>query len=165
MLKNSIFILTALLLSSCAVKYSMSGASISPDLKTISVQYIQNRASNVDASLSNKVTEALRDKMRSQTSLRMITDGGDVNFEGEIVEFSSAPSAVGSNVAQQNKFTIGIRIKFTNAADPKMDFDQTFSRFREYSSSMTIDAAAQQYSTEMVEQLCDDIFNKAFVNW
>lgn len=143
----------------------MSGASISPELKTMSVLYFANRSSQPEPSLSSKFTEALRDKLKAQTSLRMMTDGGDVNFEGEIVEYSSTPSAIGSTMAQQNKFTIGIRVKFTNAVDPKMDFDQTFSRYREYSSSLSITAASAQYTPEIIEQLCEDIFNKAFVNW
>jgi type IV pilus biogenesis protein CpaD/CtpE len=68
----------------CKVRYSMTGAAINPDVKTISVSYFPNRAPIVYPSLSQDVTEKLKDKFISQTSLNMISGEGDLSFEGEI---------------------------------------------------------------------------------
>ncbi len=50
--------------NSCKVKYSFSGASISPLAKTFSVHYFQNRAQLVQPQLSQTLTNALIDKIK-----------------------------------------------------------------------------------------------------
>ncbi len=161
-----IIVLLAIIDSSCfTVKYSTSGASISPDLKTLSVIPFQNRSS-APPSFSQDITNKLIDKCRSNTSLTLITEGGEANFEGEIIGYDTRPTAIqGNETAAQNRFTITIHVRFTNSVDPKFNFDTNFSRYKDYGSSLTLDDAANLYTPEIVDQLLEDIFNKAFVNW
>ena len=82
----------------CKITYSFSGASISPDVKTISVQFFPNRADLnggvIRAGFDQQFTDALKDKFRAQTGLEFVNDIGDVNFEGEITGYNTAPMAI-----------------------------------------------------------------------
>jgi hypothetical protein len=158
----------ALTIHSCfSVKYSMSGASIPPEVKTLSVQYFPNRALIVNPSLSQKFTDALREKCRSQTNLIILTEGGDVSFEGEITGYeSSAPVGIqGNDQSAKNRFTVTIHVKFVNSVDPKLSFDSNFSRYQDFESTKNFMEVESQLLEPIIEELTEDIFNKAFVNW
>lgn len=150
----------------CKVSYSFSGASISPDVKTISVQYFQNRASLVQPRLSQNLTDALIDKCRAETNLRFINDIGDVNFEGEISDYNTRPLTVGADArAATNRFSITVRVKFTNAIQPDFSYEQTFSRYADYPSNLDLSQVEDELSEEIIEMIVEDVFNQAFVNW
>jgi predicted porin len=155
-----------ILLNSCIIKYSFSGASIPAGVKTISIQYFQNRASLVQPGLSQFLTDALIDKCKAQTNLGFITGIGDVNFEGEITDYNTRPLTVAADAqAATNRFTISVRVKFTNAVDPDLSYEQSFSRYEDYDSNLEISAVEKELSDKIVALLVEDIFNKAFVNW
>jgi predicted porin len=150
----------------CKINYSFSGASISPAVKTISIQFFQNRASLVQPGLSQYITDALIDKCKAQTNLGVTNGIGDVNFEGEITDYNTRPLTVAADAqAATNRFTITVRVKFTNAVDPDLSYDQTFSRYEDYDSNIDLAQVEKDLSDKIVELLVEDIFNKAFVNW
>jgi len=153
-------------LSGCKVSYSFSGASISPQVKTLSVQYFQNRASLVQPGLSQYLTDALMDKCKSQTSLKNVNGIGDVNFEGEITDYNTRPLTVAADAqAAMNRFTISVKVKFTNSVDPDLSFEQTFARYQDYNSNIDLSQVEKELSAKIVEMIVEDIFNQAFVNW
>jgi hypothetical protein len=150
----------------CSVSYSFTGASISPLAKTFSVQYFQNRAPIVQTQLSQTLTDALIDKCKAQTNMKYTTGIGDMNFEGEISDYSTKPQTVAADAqAATNRFSISIKVKFTNAIDPDKSYQQTFTRYEDYSSSKNLSEVESDLSSEIVELLVEDIFNQAFVNW
>jgi hypothetical protein len=154
------------LLYACKVTYSFTGASISPQVKTVSVQYFQNRASLVQPGLSQHITDALIDKCKAETNLRYTTDIGDVNFEGEITDYSTRPLTVGADArAASNRFSISVRVKFTNAIEPDLSYEQTFSRYADYDSNLDLSSVESNLSDDIVKMIVEDIFNQAFVNW
>jgi hypothetical protein len=159
-------LLMMLAITSCSVKYSFSGASISPQVKTISIQYFQNRASLVQPGLSQNLTDALIDKCKAQTKLSFIKDNGDVSFEGDITDYNTKPLTVGADAkAATNRFTISVKVKFTNAIEPNLSYEKTFSRYQDYASSLNLSDVEKNLVELIVEQLIEDIFNEAFVNW
>lgn len=161
-----IFLAGLLLLYGCKISYSFSGASISPDVKTLSIQYFQNRASLVQPGLSQRLTDALTDKCKAQTSLSLTSSIGDVNFEGEITDYNTRPLTVGADAqAATNRFTISVKVKFTNAVQPEYNYEQTFSRSEDYRSDLDLSAVEAELSEKIIELIVEDIFNKAFVNW
>jgi len=161
-----VFVVLAILLYQCKVSYSFTGASISPEVKSISIQYFQNRANLVQPGLSQYLTDELSDKCRAQTNLEFLNDAGDVNFEGEINDYRTAPLTVsGDAQAAMNRFTISVRVRFTNSIDPDFSFEQVFSRYEDYDGALELSDVEQDLSERIVEQLIEDIFNKAFVNW
>jgi hypothetical protein len=162
------FVLFALIaFASCSVKYSFSGASISPQVKTISIQYFQNRASLVQPGLSQGLTDALIDKCKAQTKLSFVSNSiGDVNFEGEITDYNTKPLTVSADAtAAMNRFTIAVKIKFTNVIEPNLSYDKTFMRYQDYDSNRNLSDVEGTLVKVIVDQLVEDIFNEAFVNW
>jgi len=154
------------ILNGCKVSYSFSGASISPAIKTFSIQYFQNRAPLVQPGLSQNLTDELIDKCKSQTSLKFITGMGDVNFEGEISDYNTRPLTVAADAqAAMNRFTITVKVKYTNSVEPNLSFDRAFSRYYDYDSNLDLSQVEQEYSVKITEMIIEDIFNAAFVNW
>jgi predicted porin len=155
-----------IMLFGCKIKYSFTGASISPAVKTVSVQYFQNRASLVQPGLSQYITDALIDKCKAQTNLGITNGIGDVNFEGEITDYNTRPYTVGANdQAASNRFSITVKVKFTNSVDPSLNYEQSFTRYEDYNSNLDLSQVEKELSEKIVELLIEDIFNKAFVNW
>jgi hypothetical protein len=150
----------------CKVKYSFSGASISPRVKTITIQYFLNRASLVQPGLSQYLTDALIDKCKAQTNLSLVSGVGDVIFEGEISDYNTRPITVSADArAAMNRFTISVKVKFTNSVDPQYSYEQTFSRYQDYDSNLDLSQVEKELTDKIVELLVEDIFNQAFVNW
>ncbi len=149
---------------SCGI-YSFSGASIPAEAKTVSVEYFPNHAQLVDPMLSDNITTALRDAMNSQTTLDLVESGGDLAFEGEIVDYKTMPVAITGQTAALNRLTITVKVRFTNNIDDSKDFEQTFSRYEDYPSDQDLSSVQSSLTSVIVEQLVEDIFNKALVNW
>ncbi|MBE6192669.1 MAG: LptE family protein [Alistipes sp.] len=157
--------LTAVFVS-CTVKYSLSGASIPPDAKTFSVAYFPNNAPMVAPILSATLTDELTQRFASRTSLVQVEEGGDFAFEGEIVGYSSTTSSVSSgDYALQNRLTISVKVKFTNAIDDKMSFNKNFSAYADYDSTKLLTEVESELIPQIVEQLVTDIFQAAASNW
>jgi hypothetical protein len=160
-----LFILMVLSLSACKI-YSLSGASISPDTKTVSVAYIENNAALVNPTLSQALTESLKDRIVSQTGLQLIRTTADLDFEGTIVDYNIKPLAIqGNEFAAQNRLTISVKIRFSNNKDESKNFEQVFTRYADYSGTQNLSIVEADLVKTINTQLIDDIFNKAFVNW
>ena len=154
------------LLSGCKAKYSFTGASVSPDIKTFSVKYFQNNAPLVNPSLSQMFSEKLKEKIISQTSLSHTDRQADLVLEGSITGYSTQPIAIQSNeTAALNRLTITISVKFTNIKNEKQNFESSFSRYADYDSHQNLSSVEQQLSETITNQIVDDIFNKVFINW
>ena len=153
-------------ISSCRVSYSFTGASISPDVKTVSIEYFQNLSSLVNPALSSIFTEALKDRFVTQTSLNSVKGYGDLQFSGQITGYSISPIAIqGNEIAAKNRLTINIRVKFENSKDNKYNFDKTFSQFEDYNSDQDFPSVEAQLVKTIVDKLIDEIFNNSVANW
>jgi len=160
-----IIVAAATFLNSCKVSYSFSGASTT-GLTTFSAVYFQNRAPLVQPGLSQYITDELIDKCKAQTSMKYITGAGDASFEGEITDYSTRPLSVAADAqASMNRFTITVKVKFTNSIEPDNSFEQSFSRYQDYNSSLDLSQVETELAEKVVEMIVEDIFNAAFVNW
>ena len=154
-----------LFLNSCGI-YSFSGASIPAEAKTVSVQYFPNNAQLVNPLLSNTLTNALNDMFVNQTTLQSVAENGDLAFEGEITGYSTSPIAItGNQTAAMNRLTVTVNVRFTNRYDESKNFEQNFSQYQDYPSEQDLNMVQDVLVEQIVEDLCQDIFNKAVVNW
>jgi len=150
----------------CSVKYSFTGASISPDTKTIHIKYFPNQASLIEPTLSQRLTDALRDRFTSQTSLTLVNTGGDLILEGSVTDYSTQPVAIqGNDQAAMNRLSITLQVVFTNTKNAALSFESSFTRYADYSSGMNLSEVQETLIGEINEMLVDDIFNKSVVNW
>jgi hypothetical protein len=167
--KSLFLILISLFLihtSSCKVHYGFSGATIPPEAKTVSVIYFQNQASLAPPTLSQVFTEALRDRLSTQTRLGLVNKNGDLNFEGSITNYVASPIAIQStDVAALNRLTITVNVKYSCSFDDKKNFEQSFSRFADYNSSQSLGTVEGELIRQINEQLTLDIFNRALNDW
>ena len=153
-------------LSACKV-YSFTGANINPDIGTISVAYIYNKSGNGPASASDVFTNLLKNKMNTNTNLKMINANGDVHFSGEISNYNYTIQAPSGNTSSDlRRITISVTINFYNRVDETDSFEQKkFTRFADYPVGEDLTAVEETIITEISTQLVDDIFNQAFVKW
>ena len=162
-----ISVLAAMLMAACTGGYSFTGASIPPGASTIAVASFPNNAATVNPQLSQKLTDELRNMFSGQTSLSVLTTGdGDMELSGEIVGYETRASALSSSdEVSMNRLTITIKVHFVNNIDHDADFDQSFSRYRDYAASQDFSSVESGLMAEIVTELCEDVFNKAVVNW
>jgi len=151
---------------SCRMSYSFTGASISANVKTVTISYFPNNAGLVVPTLSRTFTDGLRDYFTSQTTLVQVDQGGDLLLEGAVTQYYVQPVAIqGNETAAMNRLTITVNVKFTNTTDPKQNWESQFSRYQDYPSSYNLNSVQENLIKEITDQLVQDIFNKAVVNW
>jgi hypothetical protein len=165
----SIMVLSAIL-NSCKIGYSFSGATLSPAVKTVFIDYFANRARVINPMLSQTFSEAMKDKFVNETGLSMDRDQGDLEFSGEITGYDVRPlsiqqSAQGQDFASMNRLTVTVKVVFTNNKDHEQDFNTTFSAYYDWESTRSLNEVESSAVEVIVEQLVDDIFNKSVANW
>ena len=160
-------ILILLLFASCfTMSYSSKGGSLDPNLETVSVQYFANRATRVNPVLSQKFTDAFKEYLEGNTKLRVVNTLGHIDFSGEIKNYLITPEAIAAgDVAAKTRFTITIRVKYMNTLDTDENFDSSFSAFRVFDSTQDFTSVEEELTTEIIEEILDKIYNRAFVNW
>jgi hypothetical protein len=150
----------------CKPRVSLSGATIPPEAKTVSVGYFTNNSSLGPPSLSQRFTERLRDMVSQQTPLALVKNGGDLQFEGYVADYNVAPVAIQSNdQAMMNRLTITVKVVYFNKFESAKNFDQTFTRFADFPGDQNLSAVEGGLVQEINRQLTEDIFNRAFNNW
>jgi hypothetical protein len=164
-IQTALMVILTILATSCKVKYSFSGANTGV-LETVSIDFFQNRSALAPPALGQYITEEFRDLCERQTNLTLITGPGDAHFEGEITVYSTRAMAIsGDDQAALTRFTIGVKITYTNNLDPDLSFEETFSQYRDYESSLQFESVRSELTDAIVEEINEDIFNRAFVNW
>ncbi|WP_416444549.1 LptE family protein [Leeuwenhoekiella sp. A16] len=161
-------LLITLVFNSCGF-YSFSGVSIEPGTETFQVNFFQNNAALVEPGLDRKFTFALQDLIQNQTSLSLTPNGGDLIYEGEIVDYYIAPqTATSDNIAAQNRLTITVNVRYINTKkeDGTDDFEQRFSFYVDRpGTQQLIGSALDSAVDEIFERITQDIFNESLANW
>lgn len=157
---------TALIVHSCGI-YSFTGTSIQPDVKTVTINYFEYKALKVNPSLSNQITEALQEKFIKLTKLELVDVEGDLEITGAVTGYDVKATAVTANEeAAKNRLTVSVKISFTNRKYPEDDFpDKSFSAYADFDAMSSLDAVETELCEQIVEQLCEDIFNATVANW
>lgn len=159
-------IVLSLGIAGCKPHFSLNGATIPIEAKTISVAQFTNNTTLAGPTTAQKFTEKLRDMVSSQTSLALVKQNGDLQFEGYISSYNVAPVSIQSNdQAAMNRLTMSVMVKYSNRFDETKNFEQEFTRFADFQASQSLAAAEANLLTEINRQLTEDIFNKAFNNW
>lgn len=145
---------------------SFTGADIDESIKTVTVEIFENQAPLTNPNFPRIVTEELREKFIRQTKLKLINEGGDVNFRGAVTNYSTAPVAVsGTETASLTRLTIGIAVEYSNKLDEAKNFNQTFTRFADFNATQNLNQVEDALMAEISTQLVQDVFNRAFLNW
>src|ERR1700761_955495 len=156
--------LLLIVLSGCGV-YSFTGATI--EGKNINIHLFENRARNVVPSLSATLTDKIRSRILSQTGLSPVTgNDADYDISGNITGYDvTVTGAQNTQQATKNRLTVSVAVTFKNRLNEKANFNQTFTRFSDFDATQTLQNVEGALINDIGNQLADDIFNKAFVNW
>ena len=158
--------LMAVVMSGCTVSFTMSGASTPENLNTFSVQYINNRAALINPDLSQTLTEGLKDRIQNESRLSLVNESGDIDFSGDITGYSTKPMDMKADaVSAQTRLTVSVKIRCRDSKNPKKNWEQSFSAYQDYDSSNNLADVEGELVALIVEELTENIFNKAFADW
>jgi hypothetical protein len=157
---------TALIVHSCGI-YSFTGTSIQHEVKTVTINYFEYKALKVNPSLSNMLTEAMQDKFLKLTRLEQVDMDGDLEIVGAVTGYDVKAAAItASEQAAQNRLTVTVKISFVNRKYPEDSFEnKSFSAYADFDAMQTLDAVESSLCEEIVEKLCEDMFNATVANW
>ena len=161
-----VFLFSLSLVSGCGY-YKFTGISLTPGTSTYQVNYFQNDAPLIEPGLERTFTNSLADIIQNQTSLQLVTSGGDITYEGEITEYRISPTtATADNTAAQNRLTIGVRLRFYDKNNPDEDLNQQFSFFYDYPGTAQLVGAQKDVAiAEIFERITQDILNATLGKW
>lgn len=167
-MKKAIFIFIVIIsfaLNSCGV-YNFTGAG-KIDAKTFQVNYFQNNADLIEPGIERTFTLELQDMIQGQTNLNLVTQGGDLIYEGEIVEYRISPmTATADQFAAQNRLTISIKVRFTNNNNEEDDFEKRFSFYHDYPANEQMTGPRLTTALdEIYERITQDIFSASLAKW
>lgn len=153
------------LVSSCGI-YSFSGTSIQPDVKSITIPYVEYTALRVNPSLANDLTEALKEKYRKLTSLEEVDVDGDLELVCTVTGYDVKATAVTANeMASQNRLTVTVKVEFSNKKYPEDDVSNNFSAYEDFDATLSLDAVESGLCETIIEKLVEDIFNATVAQW
>lgn len=159
-------LLTGLLvLHGCTIKYGFKDVSIPPDVKTVKVNYIENRARYINPQLSPKLTDKLRQKIVAQTRLTQSrNDNPDWEVNGFITDYSFSTSAISNQQVSNNRLTVSVHVTLNDRKHDKV-IEHDVSRNFEFKGNQSFQQVENSLGDEIIRTLTDEIFNKLFSTW
>lgn len=152
-------------LNSCSV-YNFTGTG-KIDADTFQVNYFQNNAELVEPGIERNFTIKLQEILQNQTSLNLTNQGGDLLYEGEIVDYRITPMTATSNqTAAQNRLTIAVNVRFSNKNKEDDNFEKRFSFYHDYPANDQMTGSRLTAALdEIFERITQDIFNESLAKW
>ena len=155
----------SLLVNSCGV-YNFTGAK-PVDAKTFQVNYFQNNAPLVEPGIERTFTIELQEIIQNQTNLNLVSQGGELLYEGEIVDYRITPmTATADQRAAQNRLTISVNVSFTNRNKEDDNFEKRFSFFYDFDANQQLVGSQLTTALDVIfERITQDIFNESLAKW
>ncbi len=159
-----VFLIPCFLLSSCKI-YTFKDVSIPAEIKTVKVNFIENKARYVNPQLSPRLTDRLQQKIVSQTRLnRTNEDNADWIISGFVSDYSVTTSGISAQQVSMNRLTVGVQITLRdNVANKTQDY--SVSKSFEFPANQTLQQAEANLGDELIRGITDEIFNRIFSNW
>jgi hypothetical protein len=160
-----LLLVSLFLLNGCGV-YNFTGTG-KIDAKTFQVNFFQNNADLVEPGIDRTFTLQLQDLIQNQTNLNLVKNGGDLTYEGEIVDYRISPmTATADQQASQNRLKIRVNVKFTNKNKETDNFEKTFEFFYDYPATTQLNGALLNTAIkEIFDRITQDIFNESLAKW
>lgn len=160
-----IAVLTLFTFVSCNVKYNFTGTS-KINAKTFQVNYFQNNAEIVEVGIERIFTQKLQNTIMNQTNLDLVTSGGDLLYEGEVVEYRITPmSANAAQQSSQNRMTITVNVRYSSKNTEEDNFEKRFSFYYDYDASKLPASVLQDALEVIYTRITQDIFNESLAKW
>lgn len=153
--------------SACSISYKFNGASIDySQTKTIQIADFPIRASYVWGPMASIFNNQLKDDFANHTKLIQVKRNGDLKIEGEITKYEQRNKSVSSDgYSAQTELSMTVNVRFTNTKNHAEDFERQFSAQATYETTQSLSSVQEELVTQMVEEICDQIFNATVANW
>ncbi len=154
-------------LAACSVSYKFNGASIDyTKTKTIQIADFPIRSSYVWAPMASIFNNQLKDEFANHTRLTQVKRNGDLKIEGEITQYTQKnKSTTADGYSAQVELSMTVNVRFTNNVNHNEDFERQFTATSSYESTQSLTSVQEELVTQMVEDICDQIFNATVANW
>ena len=160
-----IFCIAITINSGCKI-YKFNDVSINPNIQTVSVHYIENKARYVNPQLSPQFSDKLRQKIVNQTRLTQVNnDNAHLDISGYISDYSLSTSGISNQQVATNRLTVGVHIVVYNRLENLAPVAYDVSRSFDFSASLTLQQAEARLNEEIIRNLVDEVFNRIFSNW
>lgn len=158
-------LLLLLILSGCGV-YNFTGGSIPSDVKNISIAVFYNESGSGPPTMSQQLTEKLKDYYQSNSKLSIVNSNGDWQLSGMIVGYTVSPLAPKANeTTALSRLTITVKAEFINTKNEEQNFNQNFSFYGDFDQSKSLTEVENKLVDEILQQIVFDIFTKTTSNW
>ncbi|SEP79391.1 LptE family protein [Flavobacterium urocaniciphilum] len=158
-------ILALFTIVSCNVKYNFTGTG-KINAKSFQVNYFQNNAEIVEVGIERIFTQKLKNIILNQTNLNLVTSGGDLLYEGEIVDYRISPmSANAEQLSSQNRMTITVNVRYSNKNAEEDNFEKRFSFFYDYDANKLPAEVLSEALEFIYGRITQDIFNESLAKW
>src|SRR5436190_23986445 len=130
--------------SQCHVSYGLRDVSIPDSIKTVKVNFIENKARYVNPRLSPTLTDRLRQKIVGQTRLTQTNgDNADWEISGYVNDYSVSTSGISQQQSSINRLNVSVHITlFKRKGNDQKEFD--ISHSFDFSATLTLQAAEAQ---------------------
>lgn len=157
----------ALCAISCSISYKFNGANINYETThSISIADFPNNAAMVNPTLSNSLSEGIRDIFQRQTRLQVLPKNGDLELEGEIIGYDISQGAISTDsYASESKLTIKVTVHFTNNINPEESFDKTYSAYQTFDASRLLTDVQDELCAVMIQEIAENIYNDTVAKW
>lgn len=146
-------------------RFSMRDVSIPPEVKTVKVNFFENRSRYINPLLSPRLTEKLRQKIVNQTRLSQTNGEAHYEISGTITDYSVSTSGISDQQSSMNNLNVTVNIIFKNRLDEKKNFENSITRNFPFSATRSLQQAEAELNDAIINNLSDEIFNKIFSNW
>ena len=163
--KVVLLLVSALLSLQGTCRYSLKDVSIPPEIKTVRVFFIENKARYINPQLSPKLTDKLRQKIVNQTRLSQTNNDADYEISGYISDYSVSTSGISQQQVASNNLNVTVHIIFKNRQNDKLNFEADVTRNFPFSASKSLTQAEAELNDQIITNLTDEIFNRIFSNW
>lgn len=135
-------------------------------VKTITIAEFPNRAEYVYAPMTTEFNQKLKDMFIQQTRLQLVNANGDLEIDGEITGYNQYNESVAADgYSSKVKLTMTVNVRYVNNTNHEEDFEQQFSAFQTYDSSLLLTAVQDDLISKMIKDITEQIFNSTVANW
>lgn len=154
----------------CKVSYGFNQrGSLDPNIKTVRVDFIENRAPYINPQLSPNLTDRLTQKVIRQTKLTATkNDNANLIVHATITDYAVLTTGVNSVNGQSqtsiNRLTATVHVTITNQLKNETK-EVDVSRSFDFPANQTLQQAEANLLDVIVSNLSDEIFNRIFSDW
>ena len=152
------------LITSCGI-YKFKDTNFPADIKTVKLNFFENKARYINPQLAPKLNEKLQQKIIGQTPLkRSNSDEADYVISGSISDYYVSIAGVSNGQGTSNNLNVGIHVILKNNKTQKQDEYDVTKSFP-FSGQLSLQQIENSITDDIVKGISDEIFNRLFSNW